>query len=216
MTAALTESLTSPGLSDYVRTTPKRWPINTEVIDSPACAMPEFADYRRAYYLVDGSWVACSADTLDELLTIAVPWAGKGSRIVRVPMIPYYDSIDGDSGRPIGTSPWAGGTWGGRCGSTRWVTDPNFRYRDTYATLHALSNSGGAMQGGTTNYDVGTLQAWWSNGIAARKPALDGFKVECLQRMRHDGLCAALDIDWNWRDYAPWTDRGNDTQISLF
>lgn len=211
--------LASPGLDDLRPATPKRWPINAEVIDSLACAMPQYAGYRTAFYLVEGSALSCSADTLDDLLDKAVPWARASSRIVRVPMIPYYDterdSGSGRSGRPVGSAPWAGGTWGGLCGATMWVTDPDLRYRDTFATLHGLGN-GHYMQDYTTNGDISKMQAWWVNGVAARKPELDGFPVECRQTRRHDGLCTALDIEWDWRDYAPYADLGAGRQIALF
>lgn len=201
------------------RTEPKRWPINSEVIDSPACAMPQYAGYRRAFYLMDHSSASCSADTLADLLVKGVPWARESSRIVRVPMIPYYDhdSREPGSSRPVGSTPWAGGTWGGRCGSTIWVTDPDRRYRDAFATIHALGGGSGMQDDPLATYNVDKLQAWWVNGSAERHEHLDGFHVECQQmRREHGPLCTALDIEWNWRDYAPWTDQGHNTQITLF
>lgn len=200
--------------------TPKRWPVNTEVIDSPACAMPEYATYRRHYWLVSGATALSAAKTLDKVIDSATIWADRHSRIVRVPVIPYYDleAPDGESGRsrPVGTSRWAGGTMSGRCGSTMWVHDADRHYQSAFRALAGLDDSVTYFQSGTTNYNVSKLQAWWINGIADRHPHLDGFPVECMQERRHIGLCTALDLAWDWRDYSPWTDMGHDTQMSLF
>lgn len=218
-TLAYDHGLASPGLSDLRPATPKRWPVNPEVIDSPACAMAEFADYKRAYYLVEGSHVAVSARTLDDLLDKAVAWARPSSRIVRVPVIPYYSEDPKDASlRSVGTAPIPGGGWGGECGAMLWVRDPQGTYAAPRRMLRGLGADVTYIQDHPgSGYDVSKLQAWWVNGIADRKPDLDGFKVQCAQKRRNHGpLCNALDFEWNWRDYAPFTDQGCGTQITLF
>ena len=212
-------SLSSPGLRDYPRSTPKRWPINTDVLDSPACSMAEFAEYPTRLYLVTGSSIQVAADTIEEMLDKAVPWAHEGSRIVRVPVVPYYeDQSDSRSGRTVGSAPIAGGGVGGECGATLWVRDPRGHYSRPRAVLHALGAPVTYIQDNPgSGYDVSTLQAWWVNGNAANKPDLDGFWVQCEQsRKEHADLCSALDFEWNWRHYAAWTDMGHDTQLALF
>lgn len=202
---------------------PKRCHVNLDVIDSPACAMPQYATYRRHYYLVSGSCLLTGAETLDDIVDKGRAWADERSRIVRIPAIPYYDERRKPDGvrenvRPVGRASWAGGTWGGNCGSAIWVTDPTHTYRNTFAALHALNPDGNRyMQDGPlANADTGMLQAWWTNGVADRHDTLDGFWVECQQpRRTHLGLCTGLDLTWNWRDYAPWTDQGHNTQLAL-
>lgn len=216
-TLAHDHGLASPGLSDYPRTSPKRWPINTEVIDSPACSMPQFADYPTNYFLVSGTIAETSAATLTEVLDKGVPWARQSSRIVRVPMVPYYEGRE-RSGRAVGSAPTPGGGWGGECGATLWVRDPHGTYAAPRRMLRSLGADVSYIQDHPRDtYDVCKLQAWWVNGIADNKDTLDGFWVTCDQQRRsHGPQCTALDFDWNWRDYAPWTDQGHDTQISLF
>lgn len=203
-------------------TAPKRWPINPEVIDSPACAMPQYATYRRHYWLVSDSYREAAAETLDALVAKAAPYARENSRIVRVPVVPHYDQHRNHNGQrdrvhPVGSAPWPGGTWTGRCGSTIWVPDPDRRYRETFATLRALGVRLAMQHEPLANRDVSLMQAWWLNGVATRhEPVLDGFWVECTQeRNKHRSLCSALDLTWNWRDYAPWTDEGHNTQLVL-
>lgn len=195
--------------------------ITTDVIDSPACAMPQYATYRRHYWLVTGSHLLTSAETHDEIVEKAKIWADRSSRIVRTPAIGYYDAMRHEPNspgiRPVGTAPWAGGTWSGRCGSTIWFHDPDRTWQKAMRFLRALNeNEGRYLQEGASGYNVSTLQAWWINGIADREPMLDGFPIECQQKSRHTGLCSALDQTWDWRDYAPWTDQGHDTQLDLF
>lgn len=193
-----------------------RWSINPEVIDSPACSMPEYAGYRTRYYLVSGSTVSTAADTREDILDRAKIWATRSARIVRVPVVPYYDALNdpNEKGRAVGRPAWTGGTWGGKCGSAIWVHDTDRRYQRSFRALRALGSNECYMQSGTVNYDVATLQAWWINGISDRYPALDGFWLECRQAHKHLGPCAALDRTWNWRDYAPWCE--HDTQPYLF
>lgn len=211
-------TLTATAPAAIVRPEPKRWTLHPEVIDSPACAMSQYADYRTAFYLVSGFYPLTTADTYEEILDKGRIWADRSSRIVRVPMIPYYDAREEEKySRPVGTPPAAGGTVAGMCGATLWVRDTDRAYRDTYSVLHALGGSSSMQDTILHGYNVSTLQAWWVNGIAARHPTLDGFHVECEQKRREHGpLCAALDIEWDWRDYAPFTDQGHDTQIALF
>lgn len=206
--------LASPGLSDLRPARPRRWPINTEVIDSPACAMAEFADYPRAYYLVSGSCVEVSATTLDDLLDQGISWARESSRIVRVPTIPYYA---GET-RAVGSAPTPGGGWAGECGAMLWVRDPHGTYAAPRRMLRSLGADVTYIQDHPgSGYDVSKLQAWWVNGIADRKPALDGFKIQCEQKRKgHGPLCTALDLEWDWRHYAPYTNEGHGVQMSLF
>lgn len=216
-TLATDYGIPSPGLADLRPATPKRWPINTDVIDSPACAMAQFADYPTHYYLTTGSIADCSAPTLDELLAKGVPWARRGSRIVRVPMVPYYEDREG-SGRPVGSAPISGGGPNGECGASVWVRDPEGHYARPRAVLKALGAPVDYIQDRPLDrWDTRLLQAWWVNGIAAKKPALDGFWVTCERsRAEHGEMCGALDFEWNWRDYAPWHNQGHDTQLDLF
>lgn len=197
--------------------TRKYHPINPEVIDSPACTMPQYTGYDTKHLLVTGGGVLISHRDLDTLMENAVPWGRPGARIVRVPLAPIPDDAYGD--RTVGYAPTAGGTWGGRCGSMIWVPDTDHCYADQARLLHALGGDRHYIQD-TDHFDndlARLTQAWWVNGIATRRnPATDGFYVECKQTMRHLGDCTALDLAWDWRDYAPWTDQGAGTQLVLF
>lgn len=210
-------SLASPGLKDY-RNGPKRWPINTTVLDSPACSVPEFADYPTRLFLVTGSSVQVAADTIEEMLDKGKSWAHEGSRIVRVPVVPYYEKKESGSGRTVGSSPIAGGGWGGECGATLWVQADKFAdVIEARRMLRALGGPASYIQDNPgSGYDVSTLQAWWVNGLVDNKDGLDGFWLQCEQKRKgHNELCSALDIEWDWRRYSPYTDEGHDTQLTL-
>lgn len=180
------------------------------VLDSPACTMPEYADYPRHCYLVEGSTVLVKASTAEEVIAKATPYRSHTSaRIVRVPV--NYD------GRAVGLPAAPGGTWGGRCGSALWIHDVDRHFQRTFQTLRALDPSLWSIQPGhLDNHRCLTSQAWWINGVADRHPEIDGFWVECRHPYRHLGNCEALGREWDWRDYAPYTDRGHNTQLALF
>lgn len=88
------------------------------------------------------------------------------------------------------TTPWAGGTWGGGCGSSMWLDDPGFfpERRD---------------------FDYGTVQAWYENS-RSKDPTMrerfptptPGYRVSCQGRFRHLGKChydqgKFIHIEWN-------------------
>lgn len=211
--------MTATAIEPTTAHTPKRWPIHPEVIDSPACAMPQYATYPTRYFLVSGSTIEVSADTLDEILDKGTVWARPGSRIVRVPLVPYFETLTGAAQhRAVGKPAAPGGTWSGHCGSAIWVNDAHDLIA-AFRVMHALGDPARYIQdfvGQPSGYMVDTLQAWWVNGCADNHPELDGFFIECFEPHRHLGPCTALDRNWNWRDYAPWTDQGHNTQLSLF
>jgi hypothetical protein len=83
--------------------------------------------------------------------------------------------------------PWAGGTWGGRCGSTAWIEGParNVEQPRYISDSWALCS-----------------QAWWRNGIGANR-GWTGYRVECERpRHSHAELCTGAGYRWSWRDRA--------------
>lgn len=124
-----------------------------------------------------------SADTIDEALSRRDVWC-KGwaapARITAVRVAP--------DGVVTTTQPAAGGTWGGRCGATFWVDDPDF---------HIVPQR-----------QISTHQAWHYHWVLGDSPyfriedrserALGGFRVECSLPVRHDGQCSAGQFRWTW------------------
>lgn len=92
------------------------------------------------------------------------------------------------------TSPWAGGTWGGRCGSTCWIDDPDYRldfrqdrsfYQKTQAWHHYRL--------------VGS-----KNQVRYDDRDLLGFRVECEQPHHHEGECTAEPFRWPGATPTEW------------
>ena len=90
--------------------------------------------------------------------------------------------------------PWAGGTWGGQCGSSIWIDDPEGHI--SY------------LQDGWPGHERSTQaqHANWVDGsewFLERKPDRVwawGVRVVCLEPTRHEGSCHEGPWRWTWRD----------------
>jgi len=82
--------------------------------------------------------------------------------------------------------PWAGGTWGGYCGSTAWIFEPGRPVNQPTFVDH----------------NVRCTQAWFTNGVGARR-GWTGYRVEC-ERRRHEGgePCSGAGYRWSWAERA--------------
>lgn len=97
-------------------------------------------------------------------------------------------------GREVNGFPMAGGTWGGRCGASFWVDDPEYHINFVQESC----------------IDFRTIQIQHRHRVLEdtkyilRGSAKDlgGFRVQCLEPYRHDGPCRAG--VWTWR--AKWTE----------
>lgn len=190
------------------------YPVDPEVIDSPACSMPQYAGYPTKFFYVGSSaYPAVSADTYQQILAHAQGVHGRtqqGYRIVRVPIAP--------NGKPVGFRQ-SDKVWVGQCGSHIWFVDQDRSYQQFFKVMRALGDGTRYIQTGSLSSSVGTSQAWWINGVSDKHPELDGFYVECSKkttRSRHEGLCGDAMFEWDWRDYCPWTDQGHLVQPTLF
>lgn len=153
-------------------------------------AVADYADYPVKYLLTSGGGHRIqAADAIEPLLTS--PWVQRPE-----------DHIIGEhiapDGQPVITWCWPGGTWGGLCGSTRWVVD----HEDTVRTpLRVLMGLGGnaEIQQHTSGHEVGHSQAWWVRGLRTREGhGWDGFRVECREKYRHEGPCRVEHWPWQW------------------
>lgn len=155
------------------------------------------AHYATRHLLSDGGsrYAMVSGDSLEDLIARTGPWIES----CRDPRI-LVETIAPD-GLPVTTQRWAGGTWGGRCGSSVWVlgehTDPSrietFRIMNA---LHPQNTTREEILGlDRISHDDGHTAAWWVNGIAARH-GLDGFRASCPQPFRHDADCRNGRYTW--------------------
>lgn len=95
--------------------------------------------------------------------------------------------------RPSTTPPWPGGAWGGGCGATKWVEDPDFSM---------------AFIQDTSDLQAHATQAWhvhWTEQDSPFFPledrerrALKGFRIACEGARRHEGPCQAGPWRWTW------------------
>jgi hypothetical protein len=88
------------------------------------------------------------------------------------------------------------GTWGGRCGATKWITPHKYGIWETCVD-----------QGNTDNSQVHTTQAWFRNsrrpppGWQGSEEPTPGYRVECKFKNRHDGphgfeLGSGVQVTW--------------------
>lgn len=174
---------------------------------SPACDMAQYATYPTGFAVASGTTLMCTAGNEDEIREKALTWGrDRDHSIIEYPLAPFRLSPT-DALRGVGTAVTPGGNWSGTCGSTVWVPEPDEAVVHAIKVMRALGDRDASFQHGRPqNHRALMSQAWLLNG-AAKASAAPGIYLECTQRYRHLGECGhdnALDLSWNWRDYAPY------------
>lgn len=90
-----------------------------------------------------------------------------------------------------------GGTWGGACGSTRWVVDTDRELQRAETLLTALRGTPAKAMQRTANSLIAATQAHWLNGFLTTADGVDGFRVQCQQPPAHAGLCGFRELTWD-------------------
>ena len=183
----MNSTTSGPAPTTAPTTAPTAIPVETT---PPTAVIAGFAHYPVGYCLVEqpGGY-RLSGGSSAQTLTGSHYARREGVQIIAEHIAP--------DGSRVVTEPWAGGNWAGMCGSTCWVLDPDDEIKNAEAVLAALAGTMAYAQRSKMDSDVSRTQFWWITGRRTRTDGWDGFRVECSQPMRHEGLCTA-ENRWTW------------------
>lgn len=146
-------------------------------------------DQRIRWDLYDGTAYLCSGKTKAEAEASARIWA-KGW--VEEPVL-VRTEVTAD-GNPRICFPVAGGTWGGLCGSSFWIDDP-----DGHIAYVQEPRAFDVISGQRQHLNWVSSSPYYPERKPERVWAW-GFRVVCLQPHRHEGRCSEGPWSWTWRD----------------
>lgn len=137
------------------------------------------------YELWEGHAYLVATETREAMAKSVPHWA-KGW--VQEPLIVRSVMMPDGKGRT--TPPVLAGTWSGTCGASQWLDEPAF-----YLLQERVQ------------HNIRTTQVWYVNrrlrGMDHIRD-LGGYRIECNQPYRHEGLCAPVELPsltWTWEHH---------------
>ena len=159
----------------------------------PTAHLPEYADFPVRYIIGSRSYALTHASTLAEARAVHQRYTDNPASRDPGPLLAEHVAPDLTT---VVCGPVAGGTWGGRCASSRWISDLDGAHRLARQVMCALAGQAPSGWQQSTFHDrIARLQSWWVHEFDSAQDQ-GGFRVECQQEFRHEGPCAAA--QWRW------------------